>query len=383
MNIKAMAAQGIPLSRIAAEFGIDRKTARRLRDADADPNRVLTRNRASRLAPYEKYIGERLGAGVPIAQIARDLSKQLGPIPRSTLWDFARPFRSEKPALAEEVRFETTPAQQAQCDWGDCGSIVDGGMTRALSLFVLALGYSRHTFACFTTSMDEISLQRSHAAAFEDFGGVPHAVLYDNMKTVTVGRDGDAKPIWQREFIDFAGRYGFTPKCARPYRAKTKGKVERTIGFIRHSFLPGREFTDLADANAQLQQWLAEANQRIHRTHGERVDERLARERVLLIPLRPMPPIERVTSRVVDAEGTISYEANRYELPRGYRGRAVVVRDDGRELRIFDREALICRYPLFVGRGEVLRRAKIVELDAYRNVIVERRPLSVYDEAAQ
>ena len=73
MNIKAMAAQGIPLSRIAAEFGIDRKTARRLRDADADPNRVLTRNRASRLAPYEKYIGERLGAGVPIAQIAREI----------------------------------------------------------------------------------------------------------------------------------------------------------------------------------------------------------------------------------------------------------------------------------------------------------------------
>jgi hypothetical protein len=256
-------------------------------------------------------------------------------------------------------------------------------MTRALSLFVLALGYSRHTFACFTTSMDEISLQRSHAAAFEDFGGVPHAVLYDNMKTVTIGRDEDAKPIWQREFINFAGRYGFTPKCARPYRAKTKGKVERTIGFIRHSFLPGREFADLADANAQLQQWLVEANQRIHRTHGERVDERLARERVLLIPLRPMPPIERVTSRVVDAEGTITYEANRYELPRGYRGRTVVVRDDGRELRIFDREALICRHPLFVGRGEVLRRAKIVELDAYRNIVVERRPLSVYDEAAQ
>jgi transposase len=105
MDIKAMAAQGIPLSRIAAELGIDRKTARRLRDADADPNRVLTRNRASRLAPYQEYIRERLAAGVPIAQIARDLTKQLGAIPRSTLWDFARPLRSEGSPHREEVRF--------------------------------------------------------------------------------------------------------------------------------------------------------------------------------------------------------------------------------------------------------------------------------------
>lgn len=383
MDIKAMVAQGIPLSRIAADLGIDRKTARRLRDADTDPNRVLTRNRASRLAPYEEYIRERLTAGVPIAQIARDLSKQLGPIPRSTLWDFARPLRLARSPQREEVRFETPPAQQAQCDWSDCGSIVEDGVSRALSLFVMTLGYSRHTFACFATSMDEVSLQRSHAAAFEDFGGVPHAVLYDNMKTVTTGRDEDAQPIWQRDFVDFAGRYGFTPKCARPYRAKTKGKVERTIGFVKGSFLRGRTFTDLADANTQLQGWLAEANSRIHRTHGERIDDRLARERPLLIPLRNMPPIERVTSRVVDAEGMIAYAANRYELPRGYRGRTVVVRDDGHDLRIFDRDVLICRHPLLAGRGSLRRRATIVELDAYRNVVVERRPLSFYDEAVQ
>jgi hypothetical protein len=121
-----------------------------------------------------------------------------------------------------------------------------------------------------------------------------HRKLYDNMKTVTTGQDAESKPIWQRSFADFAGRYGFTPKCARPYRAKTKGKVERTIGFIRRSFLAGRTFADITDANVQLKTWLAEVNMRRHGTHGEFVHERFAAERPLLIQLRrDMLTIER------------------------------------------------------------------------------------------
>ena len=161
-------------------------------------------------------------------------------------------LRAKAEESSEEVRFETAPAKQGQCDWADFGTVSEEGQIQALSLFVMVLGYSRHTFAQFTTSMDESSLQREHHAAFVDFGGVPSEIVYDNIKTVTTGRNAESDPIWQRSFADFAGRYGFTPKCARPYRAKTKGKVERTIGFIRRSFLAARTFTDITDANAQL-----------------------------------------------------------------------------------------------------------------------------------
>lgn len=252
----------------------------------------------------------------------------------------------------------------------------------------MVLGHSRFTYATFTTSMNELVLQRCHQEAFAAFGGVPHEVLYNNMKTVTIGRDAAFQPIFQREFADFAARYGFLPKCAQPYRATTKGKVERTIGFLEPSFLPGRTFSDLVDANAQLADWLSEANRRVHRTHGEVVSERFAREAPLLIPLRPgMQLVTRTALRVVDAEGCISYATNRYELPRGYRGCTVLVRDDGAQLRMYDGNALICEHAVLAGRDGRSRRAStartaVVSLQEYRAVTVERRSLELYDEIA-
>jgi transposase len=382
MEIKIKTAQGIPLSQIAAEYGIDRKTARKLRDAPHDPSGPITRSRQSRFVEHTEYVRDRLRMGVPIAQIARDLRRSTTkPIPYTSFWEFAIKLQARTLEPNEEVRFETPPGKQGQCDWADCGSVMDDGRQEDLSLFVMVLGYSRYTFARFTTSMDESALQREHHAAFVGFGGVPVEILYDNMKTVTTGRDGDGQPIWQRSFADFAGRYGFTPKCARPYRAKTKGKVERTIGFIRRSFLTGRTFSDVVDANAQLSTWLAEINKRRHGTHDELVHERFAVEQPLLNPLRPgMLISDRLVTRTVDAEGAIVYRSNYYELPRGYRGRDLVVRDDGRRLRVFDAGALICEHELLLGRFERSKRAQVAEIVKRTPVVVQRRALDVYED---
>ncbi len=384
MEIKVKTAQGIPLSQIAADCGIDRKTARKLRDAVSDPRDPITRSRQTRFIEHTEYVRERLSVGVPIAQIARDLVRSVGkPIPYTSFWEFAMKLQTKTKEPEEEVRFETAPAKQGQCDWADCGTVMEDGRTQDLSLFAMVLGYSRHTFGQFTTSMDESSLQREHHAGFVDFGGVPAEMLYDNMKTVTIGRDAEGDPIWQRSFTDFAGRYGFTPKCARPYRAKTKGKVERPIGFIRRSFLAGRKFADVVDANAQLKTWLAEVNTRRHGTHGELVHERFAAEQPLLIQLRrDMQTIERVVARTVDAEGAIVYGSNHYEVPRGYRGRNLTVRDDGRCLRVFDAGALVCEHGLGSGRSLRAKRAHVEEARprSQPTVIVERRSFDVYEE---
>ena len=261
-------------------------------------------------------------------------------------------------------------------------------MPRPLCLFVMILGYSRFVYATFTTSMNELVLQRCHQEAFAAFGGVPHEMLYDNMKTVTVGRDESYRPIFQREFAEFAARYGFMPKCAQPYRAKTKGKVERAIGFLQTSFLPGRTFTDLVDANAQLCDWLSQANARVHRTHGEIVSVRFAREAPMLIALRPgMQLVAKTAMRVVDVEGYVNYATNRYELPRGYRGRTIHLRDDGAYLRMYDGPSLICEHAVLIGRDGRSRRAStapaaVASLQEYRSVTVERRSLAFYDEIA-
>lgn len=128
--------------------------------------------------------------------------------------DFARALRPAKGPAPDEVRFETPPAKQAQCDWSELGAILDGGVLLPLHVFVMVLGYSGKMFAAFATCMDELVLQRMHVAAFQSFGGVPLHVLYDNMRTVTIGRDEHFKPVLQPDFADFSALYGFDVKCA-------------------------------------------------------------------------------------------------------------------------------------------------------------------------
>lgn len=382
MKIKVQAAQGVPLTRISAEHGIDPKTARKLRDAPAEPTVTLPR-RSSRLDAYAGWIRERLKAGVPAAQLGRDLARRGVAVPYSTLRDFARKLRPAREAPVEEVRFETPPAKQAQCDWADCGRLCEQGVSFALYLFVMVLGYSRKTFAKFTTSMDELALQRCHVEAFAFFGGVPLSILYDNPKTITLGRDADSEPIWQKDFQDFAARYGYQPICAPPYRAKTKGKVERTIGFLRTSFFPGRTISDVDDAQRQLDDWLEDANRRVHRTHGEVVDVRFAREAPLLLPLRAgMAIVSRTEQRIVDVEGFVSYGSNRYEMPTGQRGRTLLVHDNGHTLRFYEGNVLVYEHRRLHGRRRTAHRRPEGNLRALLALTVEQRSLAEYDEVA-
>ena len=384
MKIKVQAAHGVPLTRIAAEHGIDRKTARKLRDAPIEPT-VTLRRRPSRLDAYAEWIAERLKAGVPAAQLTRDLARRGVVVPYPTVRDFARKLRPKGGPQLEEVRFETPPAKQAQCDWAEAGWMLEQNVSFPLHLFIMVLGYSRKTFAMFTSSMDELTLQRCHLEAFVSYGGVPYSILYDNPTTITLRRDEHAQPVWNRDFADFAARYGFVPICAQPYRAKTKGKVERTIGFLRTSFFPGRTFVDFDDAQRQLREWIAESNRRVHRTHGEIVDVRFAREAPLLLPLRAgMAVISRTETRVVDAEGFISYGSNRYQMPSGQRSCNLIVVDNGSSLRFYSGEVLVCEHRRLQGKGRLsLHGQQNSKIPMLLALAVERRPLSEYDEVTR
>jgi transposase len=118
---------------------------------------------------------------------------------------------------------------------------------------------------------------------------VPQEILYDNMKQVVIKRGADSKTHrFNESLLDFAGVTGFIPKLCRPYRAKTKGKVERSIGYIKDRFLCGRVFTSVDDINNQLLSWIENhANKRIHATTGEAPVERLKKEKLLEFTHRP------------------------------------------------------------------------------------------------
>jgi transposase len=189
------------------------------------------------------------------------------------------------------VRFETAMGEQMQVDWVEFRKGSD-----PLYAFCATLGYSRASYVEFVTDMKIRTLIDSHQRAFEAFGGVVRQALYDNMKTVVIERDayGAGEHRFHAAFLDYARHSGFVIKLCQPYRAKTKGKVERFNGYLRRSFyvpLMSRLAQDgikldAVTANIEVGRWLAEvANVRIHGTTGVQPAMRLQEERVHLQPI--------------------------------------------------------------------------------------------------
>src|SRR6185436_18107429 len=170
---------------------------------------------------------------------------------------------------------------------------------KPLLALVATLGYSRASFVKFTVAEDATTLCSALREAFDYLGGVPAEVLLDNAKSVVIERDayGAGQHRWNAELLELAEQCGFSPRLCRPYRAKTKGKVERFNGYLKGSFCVPLAATlrqaglrlDVEAANAHVGRWLTEvANTRLHGTTGERPDRRMALERHALLPL-PQP----------------------------------------------------------------------------------------------
>lgn len=170
------------------------------------------------------------------------------------------------------VRFETVPGLQAQVDWAhfEDHRIIVNGEEKKLYCFLIVLGYSRMRYVEFVTDMTTTTLIRCHINAFRYFGGYPEEILYDNMKQVVVKRLLRQKDsTMNSQFEDFAGFYGFKPMLCRPYRGQTKGKVERTVSFLRDNFMTGVRYDGLNDLNHQALVWCNKVNAKTHSTTGE------------------------------------------------------------------------------------------------------------------
>jgi transposase len=140
---------------------------------------------------------------------------------------------------------ETVSGQQAQMDWGECGTIDVDGERRKLYVFVLVLGYSRVMYARFTTSSKLPVLLACMSRAFQALG-IPAEVLVDNMKQAVDQHDVSTGTVrWNKQFLDYAAHHGFLPIASPPYWPRVKGKVERGVGYIKASFLEGRSFSSL------------------------------------------------------------------------------------------------------------------------------------------
>lgn len=194
-------------------------------------------------------------------------------------------------------RFETSPGEQAQVDWGSFRTIEINGIVERLYCFVYLLGYSRALHIEFTVKQDLKTLQQCHMHAFERLG-IPKNILYDNAKTVVLKReklpDGTYKFHYNPAFLDFSQYYGFAIKLCMPYWPRTKGKVESGVKFVGNNFMQGMKFNDgfssLEELNKKALLWIDSfADLRIHGTTGERPSDRFAEEKSYLHFLKDLP----------------------------------------------------------------------------------------------
>jgi len=340
---------------IARSLGLDVRTVRRiLRQQRPEPYR-RSKTSQNLLEPYKDHIQRRLAALGYCARSLYEELQQMGyPGSYDTIKVYIRPLRRQA-TLQATVRFETPPGRQAQVDWGQCWTLLEGKRIQ-IHLFVITLGYSRRMWALGTRDEKLPTFLRCHQEAFDHFEGVPHEILYDNPKTVVLSRDFAGRQIqWNPTFWDFCGYYGFRPWAHRPYRAQTKGKVESGIKYVKR-FLRGKAFASLEHLNTSLMSWnAAVADQRIHGTTHQKPIELFEQEKVLLLDHRGRPPyrIQERAVRHVSRDCLVSFETNRYSVPFRLVGQPVEVQSEGELIRIYQNGQLLATHPRCPGTYQV------------------------------
>lgn len=382
--------QGLSIAAIARKAGLDRKTVRKYLDQGLEaPVYGPRRPRPRKLAPYEDYLRERITRfpGLSGKRLQREI-EELGYTGGYTaVTDFLRHVRLPVRHVFER-RFETPPGKQAQVDFAEFKVEFEDepDIVRKVWLFSMVLGHSRWQWGQFCSSQDLQTVLRCHVAAFEAIGGTPSEILYDRMKTAVIGEDAEGRIIYNASLVALLGHYGAVPCACRPYRAKTKGKVERPFRYIRQDFFLGRRFRNLDDLNAQFDQWRREiANPRKHATTGRIVAEAFAEEKPVLIPLPAIAYNAVLTiERRVSHEGMVSVGGNLYSVPDTTRKRHVEVQNLVGQIRIFEDGILIASHPVLDGKNRrrvdpAHRKAPPARAQQPTSPIgVVRRPLDFY-----
>ena len=271
MEIRILRRQGLGLREIARQAGVSVNTVRKYLAADEAPRYGPRAPRPGKLDAFKAYLTARVEAARPHWIPATVLTREIGERGYTGCEKLVSRFvRTLKPIPKADpvVRFETEAGRQVQVDWIEF-------KREGLAAFVATLGHSRASFVEYVTDERIETLIACHVHAFDFFGGVAQEVLYDNVKTVVIERDGYGPGLhrFHASLWDVAKHYNFQPRLCRPYRAKTKGKVERFNRYLRYSFhVPlitrlrqaGLRL-DRDTANVEVGRWLREvANARVH-----------------------------------------------------------------------------------------------------------------------
>jgi transposase len=356
-----------PVGTIASQLGVHHDTVRRAVGLIAPDGNAV---RGSKLDAYKPFVRATLEE-YPRLRASRIAAMLRGRGYVGSDVVVSRYVRTVRPVSREAfIRVTTLPGEQGQVDWGSFGKVAVGHAKRALSCFVLVLGWSRRIWARFFLDQQIDNFIHAHVLAFRKLRGVPRVVLYDNLRSVVLERVGDHVRFHPR-VLELAGHYHFEPRPCAPYRPNEKGKVERAIRYLRESFFAARRFRDVDDLNAQLEDWLAgTADERTCPTDPARrsVRECFEHERPLLMPL-PEHDHDSVRSREVIArkQPFVRFDLNLYSVPHELVGERLTLLAGTDEIRITRGFAVVARHRRCWDRDQVIEDpAHAVALTAER-----------------
>lgn len=269
----------------------------------------------------------------------------------SIVADFVKRHKDDETKKAT-IRFETNPGLQAQVDWKEDMTLVNRfGEVFRINIFLMVLGYSRYKFLMITSDRTQETLFNCMVSAFKHFGGVPHEILFDNMKTVVDhAKSSFARTVFNERFEYFAKDIGFKPIACRPYRPQTKGKVESLAKLMDRLKAYNEEFESWNDLVNISQNFMDDLNHEVSQGSGEIPVILFNKEKEYLLP----PPnngiltsyISRQEDKTypVNRESMIKYEGKKYSVPTRYIGeRMTVTTDDTGNLSIYyNNEFVVC-----------------------------------------
>ena len=349
---------GWGLRRIAGELGCSRNTVKRhLGRSGWAPYRSPDRRRA--LGAVQDWLAASFRQHRGNADVVRQELQRVHGLRVSlrTVERAVRPWRQLLEAEARAtVRFETPPGRQLQIDFGTI-TVRIGGEPVVVRLFVATLGFSRRAFVAAFDHERQSAWLDGLEGAFHHFGGVPEEVLIDNARALVDDHDRTTRVVvFNARFLAFARYWGFQPRACAPYRARTKGKDERGVGYVKRNAIAGRTFASWAALEAHLSGWLRTvADVRIHGTTGEPPLERFQRaEADALRPLNGRPPFHwtRELTRRVHADGCVEVDTNHYSVPWRLIGETVTVHIVDESLRVRRAGIEVARHALGVGRRQ-------------------------------
>jgi transposase len=326
--IRELHQKGWTKTAIAEETGFDRKTVTKYIKKDQVPTSTKRKTKKSKLEAFKPYLLQRIQEGTTNCIVLFEEIQAMGYEGKTTiLREFVKPYRVQ-PKKQATVRFETPPGKQAQMDWAEVGMYEVDGQLQKIYAFIMVLSYSRMKYVEFTTNMKLETLMKCHMNAFAYFNGLPEQILYDNMKTVVI-KHSSVEIRFNRTFEDFLAYYGIIPKACKPYRPQTKGKVERTVLYLKNNFFQRKHEPTLDALNYDIRKWLDNtANHKKNQTTNEAPSQRLKHEQKYLQPwgIKSLFPTSHWEIREVSRDCFISYLGKKYSVPFRYAGSKVKIK---------------------------------------------------------